>query len=153
MPEFREALPIAATHVGFVGATAGMTSPQLFRVYALLLDCGAVELHHGGRVGADEQVHDLADHLGLWRMVHPATTLHRQGAYTGDMVFSAKADTERYHDIVNAVGVLIAAPRSVEERSGGRTWSTVVYAIKVGRPVVIVGPNGHTVRVNRRRRA
>ncbi len=148
MHENRELLPPTATHVGFVGSKKPMTPAQTSRVYTLLVGFGAVEVHMGGRVGADEQMHELADRARLWRMVHPASTSPTAPACTGDVVFPAKPDSDRYHDIVDAAGVLIAAPESAGER-GCRTWVTIAHALGAGCPVVIVYPSGRAVRFGR----
>lgn len=118
MPEARGVLPPTATHIGFVGTSAGMTAQQLCSVYALLL-----------RSGSDEENHVRC---------------------VGDIVHPPKPDDDRYRDIVQAVGLLIAAPRSVEVRIAGHTWTTAAHAVQRGRPVVIVSPTDPTVRVDQR---
>ena len=150
MPKVRATLPTTATQVGFAGTSAGLTAQQLFGVHFFLRRSGAVELHHGGRAGADEQVHEIADDLRLWRVVHPASTDPDPVRCIGDIVHPPRPDFDRYKDIVHAVGLMIAAPRSVTVRVGGHTWSTVAYAVQAGRPLLIVGPTGRTIRVDRR---
>jgi len=49
-------------------------------------------------------------------------------------------------DFVNECDVLIAAPGEfVERKRGSGTWGTVRYARKLGRPLVIIWPDGVVV--------
>lgn len=141
-PERRGPLPVTALQVGFVGAPEGMTQRQLFRVRVLLRSFGAVEVHFGGNPGADEQLYRLADDLRLWRKVHPLLCSAERSEVTGDVVYPPKQENERYHDVLTASGVLIAAPSSAQCRSGGRVWSVVADAVASGMPVVVVTPDG-----------
>ncbi len=146
------ALHVTAPEVGFVGSTSGMTGAQLRSVQILLMEYGPVELHLAGRHGADEQVCEIADRLRLWRMVHPGTA-GEPPSCTADVLFPATSDDERFSGIVDAVGVLIAAPCDAHRARECRTWWTVERARAAGRPVVLVRADGSTVRWEGRSRA
>ena len=146
-------LHVTASEVGFVGTTAGMTGGQLRRVQIVLMEYGPVELHLAGRPGADEQVVEIADRLRLWRMLHPSDTPGVGPPSQGDVEFPAKKEAQRFRDIVDAAGVLVAAPATGEPTLGSWTWWTVSYAQAAGRPVVLVRPDGTAVRREGRRRS
>lgn len=71
MPEWRASLPLTATSVAFIGDGEPLTRGQLVAMQLLLRSFGVVELHHGDRLGADGDVHRLANRIRAWRMVHP----------------------------------------------------------------------------------
>ncbi len=146
------ALHVTAPQVGFVGTVSGMTGAQLRSLQIVLMEYGPVEVHLAGRRGADEQVDEIADRLRLWRMVHPSSTPGEAPACTGDVLYPAKPEDERFSDIVDAVGVLVAAPHNAHPVPGCRTWQTVQRARDVGRPVVLVRPDGSTSRLEGRAR-
>ncbi len=146
------ALHVTAAEVGFVGTPAGMTGAQLRSVQIMLMEYGPVELHLAGRRGADVQVAEIADRLRLWRMVHPGIGPGGKPVCPGDVEFPAKPEAERFSGIVDAVGVLLAAPRAVSFTPGCWTWWSVARAHEVGRPVVLVRPDGSTSRQDGRTR-
>lgn len=139
---------VTASEVGFVGTTAGMTGAQLRSVQIVLMEYGPVELHLAGRPGADEQAAKIGDRLRLWLVVHPGISRERW-VRTGDIEFPAKAEDERFSAIVDMAGMLLAAPRDARATPGCRTWCTVARAREVGKPVVLVRPDGAAIRFER----
>jgi hypothetical protein len=130
--------------LGFTGTRRGMNTAQLASVARLFVEIAEANvLHHGDCVGADEQAHGLATRAGLFIEIHPPTDDAMRARCTGCVV--ATHDPlpylERNRAIVDACDLLIAAPHGPEEQRSG-TWSTVRYARKVGRPVVVVWPDG-----------
>jgi len=125
-----------------------MTGAQLRSIQIALMEYGPVEVHLAGRRGADEQVFEIADRLRLWRMVHPGITPHPGDcpACHGDIRFPAKSEDQRFSDIAVASGVLLAAPSDAHPAPGCRTWWTVHHARELGRPVVLVLPDGSMTR-------
>lgn len=59
-----------------------------------------------------------------------------------------KGHLARNRDIVNESGIMLAAPAEMTEQARGGTWYTIKYARKVGKPLVIVLPDG-TVTIER----
>lgn len=53
---------------------------------------------------------------------------------------------QRNKVIVDRCGVLVAAPGEAQEQLRSGTWSTIRYARRVGRPVIMVLPDGTVVR-------
>jgi len=150
-PAAGHTLHVTAPEVGFVGTPAGMTGAQLRSVQIALMEYGPVEVHLAGRGGADEQVFEIADRLRLWRMVHPGPAPTGRPVCPGDVEFPPKPEDERFSDIAEAAGVLLAAPRGAHSAPGCRTWSTVHRARELGLPVVLVLPDGSTTRWEGRR--
>lgn len=140
--------------VGFTGTREGMTGEQadaFSRRISCLLDF--TEFHHGACVGADADAVDV-----LWEMWHNSDMDARTWdviAHPGDMpkclsVASLRQSNEakgekpplaRNRDIVDSSDTLFACPRGPEELRSG-TWSTIRYARKAGKPVVIFWPDG-----------
>jgi len=135
--------------VGFTGTEMGMTKLQfelLETVLVLLKDVD--EVHHGDCKGADAQFHRLVcDKTKASIKIRPPIN-PRLRAYCaadearGDYIFPEKEYIERNHDIVDSVGVLIAAPPSLTETTRSGTWATVRYAIKEKTMVFVIYPNG-----------
>jgi hypothetical protein len=106
------------------------------------------EFHHGCCVGADATAALITSEEVLDVDIH---------AHPGDLVALTDADALRLSDvrhrpqanlvrnkaIVNACDVLVACPKGPEEIRSG-TWSTVRYAVKQGKPVTIIWPDGKT---------
>jgi predicted Rossmann fold nucleotide-binding protein DprA/Smf involved in DNA uptake len=135
-------------HVGFTGTRHGMTSTQasaVARELVAMWSDGAV-FHHGDCAGADEHAHDIALAAGYRIVIHPST--HRLRAYcTGSAaVRPSYAPLVRNRHIAAESDVLVAAPLTDERKRHSGTWYTVDYAEKLGKPVVLVLPDGAVLR-------
>lgn len=147
--------------VGFTGTQAGMTAKQKNEVWFWLNEIrngsyvvggDKLEFHHGGCIGADEQAHELAGRAGphglsgeYWRHVHWALdTGDGKVAQLSDInecqVYDPKPPLDRNRDIVDAVDVLLVAPRQRREVLRSGTWATYRYAQKIGRTCILVWP-------------
>jgi hypothetical protein len=129
--------------LGFTGTRDGMTAAQRDAFAARIV--APDEFHHGCCVGADEQAAQIVFNADCPRIVgHPPTGT----ALLSE--FSLGFNTEN-HDplpylvrnkrIVDACDVLMACPKGPEEQRSG-TWSTVRYARRQGKTVVIFWPDG-----------
>lgn len=136
---------MSARAVGFTGSRHGMTRAQELVVWRLLqelVDEGAIEFHHGGCVGSDEQGARAAQRMAYVVHDHPASDVDARWIATPTgRQHEAALTRERNRAIVDACDVLIAATRGDEIRRSG-TWQTVRYARERGRAVVIVTPLG-----------
>lgn len=129
------------TDVGFTGTQRGMTPAQEAGVERLLRGLSPERVHHGDCIGADAEFHHLATNAGMWIVVHPPENQAKQALCRGDEARPQKSYLARNHDIVDESEMLIAAPSGPEELRSG-TWATVRYARKVGKPVLVVTPDG-----------
>jgi hypothetical protein len=129
--------------VWFTGTREGMTLRQMDTLQDLLARLRATHdvFHHGDCIGADAQAHEIAKALGYRTEAHPSNIPGMRAFCNADVVHPEKAPLDRNRDMVDIGDTGVGAPHGPEEQRSG-TWSTVRYARKVGRPVVIVWPDG-----------
>lgn len=128
---------------GFTGTQQGMTAEQRKVLEAWLGLYKVTEFHHGDCIGADAQAHMLALSKRLVVCIHPPKD-DRKRAFVVDyqFAFPALPYLERNRKIVDETDCLIAAPRQLHEVLRSGTWSTVRYARKLGREVIVITPDG-----------
>jgi hypothetical protein len=128
---------------GFTGTQHGMTEAQKAALRNFLAG-GSGELHHGDCIGADSDAHDIADECGYAVVLHPPTNPAKRAwrAVPDHMMKREKPYLDRNKDIVLDTVSLIAAPAEMEEQQRGGTWSTVRFARKQGKVVVLILPDG-----------
>lgn len=143
--------------IGFTGTREGMTEAQAeaFRIelrkYVKEHPCHnslgvGYEFHHGACVGSDER----AVLIGYQEFVatyvaHPSeltgltsiTAMGMSGRVYGEM-----PPLLRNQDIVDAVEILFATPKTDAEEKRSGTWATVRMARKKPIPVIVIGPTG-----------
>jgi hypothetical protein len=132
--------------VGFTGTRKGMTLRQK-EVFAaklsyLLFGYDEIEFHHGACMGADVEADNIARNYGCKIHIHPSndpnTRVNCQEF--GDTVYPAKPPLVRDQDIVDAVEVLIAAPKTECEVIRSGTWTTVRKGRRKGITVEVMKP-------------
>lgn len=128
--------------VGFTGTQHGMTVDQWETAAMKLL--GADWLHHGDCIGGDKQMHEVAERFKIKTALFPPTNESKRAFCKGDIIYPPKDYISRNHDIVYTVSRMIAAPREFEERLRSGTWATIRYTLRVGKPLLIVWPDGTT---------
>jgi predicted kinase len=126
--------------IGFTGSGQGINGDQAKKVYHLLKELGAKELHHGDCVGGDATAHNIAWRMGLRTIQHPPTNPRARAFTQCTEVRAEKPYLERNHDIVDETEHLIACPRTQTEILRSGTWATIRYARKLGKPVTIIFP-------------
>lgn len=131
----------AGVKVGFVGGSGGMTRAQGDELRSLLELARARELHHGDRVGADEQAVAIASELGLRVVAHPPAHDRGRARLDSDETCPTRPAGRRNADIVSSTDLLLAAPNGPPSRRS-EVWTTVRRACDARRPHVIVWPNG-----------
>lgn len=131
--------------IGFTSTREGMTTEQLASVQEILNQHRNGEFHHGDCVGADAEAHAAAESLGMRIVIHPPLDHKLRAHLSAPHIFPSKPYIERNHDIVDETEAMIATPATskMELRSG--TWATVRYAVRMGRPVLVVWPSGNVV--------
>jgi hypothetical protein len=134
--------------IGFTGTRAGMSDEQKQTLMRLLAEFRKpCRLHHGMCVGADAEAHAICRDMDIQLEGHPPrVTIMMARGLEG---FAAMREPMHYLvrncAIVNATQSLIAAPGLT---SAG-TWSTIRYALELGRKVTIIFRNGNTETKNR----
>jgi len=108
----------------------------------LLFLLGPRHVHHGCCIGADEQAHIISKSIpGLTCHLHrPVDELQMAVGLVG-VEWPPAPYLKRNRSIVRSSALLIAAPSIHEELRSG-TGSTVRYARRLGRPIVLVWASG-----------
>ena len=132
--------------VGFTGTKLGMTKAQQASLSNELDRFRGGEFSHGDCIGADAEAHEIARRLGYPIFIYPPSDPSRR-AFAADLGFNgaimpAQPYMVRNRAIVDASDVVIAAPNTMQEVVRSGTWSTVRYARKRGREIVLVFPDG-----------
>lgn len=128
---------------GFTGTQQGMTEAQKSTLRNYLTGSSG-ELHHGDCIGADSEAHDIAAECGYSIVLHPPTNYSKRAwrEVPSHMIRREKPYLARNQDIVHDTISLIATPAEAEEQLRSGTWSTVRFARKQGKAVVLILPDG-----------
>lgn len=127
--------------IGFTGTQLGMTGAQKEALRRLLAGKEG-EFHHGECIGADDEANAIARAARLWTVGHPPTDQKKWAKPFVDERRKAKPYLDRNKDIVLETEVLVAAPASGTEQLRSGTWSTVRFARKLGRKIVLIATDG-----------
>ena len=128
--------------IGFTGTQIGMTAIQCGLFLGRLRELHPTEFHHGDCIGADWNAHNIIRHHfpGCRVVIHPPIIERKRTFCAGDFVHEPLDYLVRDKNIVNATDLLIAAPKSDVESLRSGTWSTVRYAKKTGKKVILIFP-------------
>lgn len=143
--------------IGFTGTQEDSTHAQSrttfdWLAYLRYKHKGA-RVHHGDCVGADATLHRQARAMGISRIIHPSNIdakrafSHRSdaewpGQAAKTTILDALPPLDRNKNIVDRSGILLAHPKSDREEQRSGTWSTVRYARRIGRHIIVIWPNG-----------
>ena len=140
--------------IGFTGTRDDMTLWQrnTFRDLIIELSAGEeLEFHQGCCLGADATATSLvAEHTKSKILAYPCTIKSMTDANAlkvSQTVQVIKPPLDRNKDIVNASDILIACPNGPEVLRSG-TWSTVRYARKQNKRIIIIWPDGTITKEN-----
>jgi hypothetical protein len=100
------------------------------------------ELHHGDCVGVDHAVAVIADSMDYWIVCHPPIKNELRANYPSNEYMPPLNYFARNRALVDAVDILLVAPFQESRQNYGGTWYTYDYAVKVGRPTIVVLPSG-----------
>lgn len=128
------------TNIGFTGTRNGMTEYQLHTFHDLLIPYSGW-FHHGDCIGADVQAHDIAVSQGFNICIHPPLQDTLRAYCCSSHIAIPLNYLARNHEIVNAANLLIAAPNSEKDTRSG-TWSTIRYASKRNKRIIIIWADG-----------
>jgi hypothetical protein len=131
---------------GFTGTRAGMTAVQHDWCKRWTRDVHPLVWRHGGAYGSDTQLH------AIWKdtkypskvFVYPADDKRRRQVLHQKDVFVEQVmdPLVRNEIIVDKSTLLLATPHTQHEIIRSGTWHTIRCAIRAGKPVIIVWPNG-----------
>lgn len=129
--------------IGFTGTRNGMTLEQTEAFRQLIAELKPTEFHHGDCIGADAEAHDIVREFPHTKIVihQPVDEKHRAWK-KGDEFKHPLSHFARNRAIVDETELLIGASISDVPLTSGGTWYTIDYAIKIGRPVRILWPDG-----------
>lgn len=138
---------------GLTATRHGMSGEQRGAL-RIFLAGGKGKFHHGLCVGGDADGHHIARDLGYWIVGHPPSNPALRAdanLVKCDELRPEKPYLVRNKDIVDETVALIAAPSEPEEQPRGGTWSTVRYARRTGKPIILILPNGKIVQTSPQR--
>jgi nucleoside 2-deoxyribosyltransferase len=132
--------------VGFTGTQRGGTEEQEAAFFNYVVSRRLDVFCHGDCVGWDAHAHDVI------RALHPLCRIEsfpplnpeKRAFKEADITHRREEYLTRNKKIVDKCHVLIAAPGEMHEVIRSGTWSTVRYARKLGKPVVLIYPDGST---------
>lgn len=129
-------------NIGFTGTQVGMTDKQkaVFTTFRERI----TEFHHGCCIGADYDAHKIVQNNQYVKIIlhPPENNIKMAMNIFGHETRKPKPYLIRNHDIVDESELLIATPKENLEQLRSGTWATIRYAIKKGKPVVIILPDG-----------
>jgi hypothetical protein len=139
--------------VGFTGTRKGMTSAQQdFMRQRMMVGAESgkiVGCVHGSCKGSDVDFHWIALAARLRIEAWPSTLTDTVGyCPRADVTHEPMDPIERDYIIVDQSNILMATPRGYKEELRSGTWLTIRYAMKQGKPVWVVWPDGVPERWN-----
>jgi len=138
--------------IGFTGTQRGMNLLQKRAFTAIIADLleegdNYIEFHHGDCVGADENAATIVsglipDTAETAIIIHPPELSGKRAFCKIGRKLEGKPYLDRNKDIVDACEILIACPKGKIEELRSGTWSTVRYARKNVKRIILIYPNG-----------
>lgn len=132
--------------LGFTGTRDGTTIEQHQALSHWIRAATVPEFHHGCCIGCDSEAFDIVNTYAKdARVVAHMPTIRSLVCATAEDFSDETREPLPYlvrnRAIVDACDVLLACPKGPEEQRSG-TWSTVRYARKQGKRVVVFWPDG-----------
>lgn len=130
--------------LSFSATRNGLTLPQAVQVCKIIKELSPDLIVHGGCTGGDENIDYIAFQFGISRRVRPCNLKKFKGVLQpGACIFPTKNPRERNLDIVQDGDTITAYPKGEkEQKRGSGTWQVIRMAKKIGKPLLIVYPNG-----------
>ena len=129
--------------LGITGTRSGMTPQQNVTLSQLLQQLDGAQLHHGDCVGVDAEVALLAQSLGYELVCHPPIKPELRAWVQSDQQREPISYFARNRNIVMECDLLLVVPYQSEHQTQGGTWYTHDYALKKGRDVIVIWPDGN----------
>lgn len=128
----------------------GLTGAQKKRLASLIRRIRPEEVLHGDCVGGDADCHRIVTACSRALVgVYPSDR-SGQRAFCGGVEVKAvpRPPLERNRTMVRRSSLVVAFPASFSEELRSGTWATVRHARRVGRPVVLIWPDGRFGKIN-----
>ena len=125
--------------IGFTGAQGGMNASQYKQVSEFIQVFAPTEVHHGDCIGVDTDFHNICANKAKI-IIHPPSNNSKRSYCKGGSVLCQKPYLQRNKDIVDSSDILFACPISKEILRSG-TWSTIRYAKKCNKIIIIFHPD------------
>lgn len=132
--------------VGITGTREGANHDQLDHIVRVLLKIRneaerlgiQPEFHHGDCVGVDQESAELAYYGGFKIVCHPPSSDYLRAFVKAHEYRTPMGYLQRDRAIVDSVDALIVVPLYDVRTKGSGTWYTHDYAIKQGKPVIMI---------------
>lgn len=124
------------------GSRVGITDEAISTLQEYINNNEIVEAHHGDCIGADAEFHDIVVSYDIPVHIHPPDYGTYRAYKKGDTIYNRKPYLERNRSIVNSTDILLGFPNGNKNVIRSGTWSTIRYAKKNNKPVMIVYPDG-----------
>lgn len=126
--------------VGFTGTREGMSLHQKEQFVIKMAELHPTEFHHGDCVGADAEAHDIVREFFPNVVIHvyPPLSSKQQAFKAGDITYNRAPYLDRDKSIVDSVEHMFGAPKSNIELLRSGTWTTIRYARKQSKPIVVL---------------
>jgi hypothetical protein len=134
--------------LGMTGNRNGISECALSELKKFVETNNISEAHHGDCVGADTDFHNLCESFSIPIIIHPPDNNFHRSFCKSKSIRTPKPYLVRNHDIVDECDVLIAFPETKTEVIRSGTWSTVRYATKNNKKVIIIFPDGEIKKIN-----
>jgi len=133
--------------IGFTGTQKGMTKKQL-KVFSDMIANQDITLRNGQCIGADHEAYliTLAINENNRVILHPPVVARKRFKEPKNervVTLDEKPYLDRNRDIVDGSSLLIATPDGIANRLRSGTWATIRYAVKKGKRIIIIYPDGY----------
>ena len=99
----------------------------------------SIEAHHGDCTGADKDFHNICESLDIKIVIWPPLNSTLRAYCKSDDIRPPMEYLERDKKIVDETDFLIAFPETKKESVRSGTWTTIRYARKQKKPMLIIG--------------
>ena len=126
--------------IGFTGTQDGMSQHQKEQFVLIMQELLPIEFHHGDCIGADAEAHDIVREFfpDVKITIHPPLNKNKRAFRVGDVQKDLLSYLDRNKMIVDETNLLIATPKGNKEVLRSGTWSTVRYARKKEKFLIIL---------------
>lgn len=130
--------------VGFTGTQVGMTNIQAWVFRIIISNINPATFIHGDCIGADTDADEISKKIvsDLFTWIMPCNIESKRSFCEGTIVEDPEKPLDRNKKIVDASNIMIACPKTKEEEMRSGTWSTIRYARKKKKPLIIIPGDG-----------